>query len=287
MPRGPEEQDGLLAGGRGAGEVRDGHGCGEGGGGDWLVNLWRWRGIFWSSESVERDFQTLDDVSTPQSKGPLFYDTGKRNLVESSFSNTLYLCNNLTIIMANPTLTVEVPPQDPAAADDNKKVDQNVTAELTPTNSSTTTISSPKDTTISPIANEVSVETSGLITTDTTLSPSSAGTGGEAPEVKTEKENFEIEATESKETKEVGDAAALKMQQLIVTGSKILLKKHDVAAEAEDDQYTYEEDLFNAEEDGGDDDDNAKMSLGETSSVRIVTEASISHCALTSNFPFL
>ena len=58
------------------------------------------------------------------------------------------------------------------------------------------------------------------------------------------------------------------MQQMIVTGSKILLKKHDVAAEAEDDQYTYEEDLFNAEEDVDDDDDNAKMSLGETSSVR-------------------
>lgn len=35
MPRGPEEQDGLLAGGRGAGEVRDGHGCG----GEGLVNL--------------------------------------------------------------------------------------------------------------------------------------------------------------------------------------------------------------------------------------------------------
>ena len=191
-----------------------------------------------------------------------------------------------------PTLTVEtttvagVPPQDPAAAG-NKKLDPNITAELTPTNSTTTTISSPKDAVVSPIANEVSVETSGLITTDTTLSPSSAGTGGEV-EVET-KENFEIEAakseeaTDSKETKEDKDDAALKMQQMIVTGSKILLKKHDVAAEAEDDQYTYEEDLFNAEEDV-DDDDNAKMSLGETSSVRIVAETSISHCALTSNY---
>ena len=191
-----------------------------------------------------------------------------------------------------PTLTVEtttvagVPPQDPAAAG-NKKLDPNITAELTPTNSTTTTISSPKDAVVSPITNEVSVETSGLITTDTTLSPSSAGTGGEAEAEVETKENFEIEATDSKETKEDKDDAALKMQQMIVTGSKILLKKHDVAAEAEDDQYTYEEDLFNAEEDGGDDDDNAKMSLGETSSVRIVTEASISHCALTSNFPFL
>ena len=174
-----------------------------------------------------------------------------------------------------PTLTVEtsvagVPPQDPAAA--GKKLDPNVTAELTPTNSTTTTISSPKDAAVSPIANEVSVETSGLITTDTTLSPSSAGTGGEAEAEVETKENFEIEAakseeaTESKETKEVDDNAALKMQQMIVTGSKILLKKHDVAAEAEDDQYTYEEDLFNAEEDGGDDDDNAKMSLGESRS---------------------
>lgn len=156
-----------------------------------------------------------------------------------------------------PTLDVETSvagvPQDPAAAgkkiiiDEGNKLDPNVTAELTPTNS-TATISSPKDTVVSPIANEVSVETSGLITTDTTLSPSSAGTGGDAEvEVET-KENFEIEAAESKETEtneanEVDDDAALKMQQMVVTGSRILLKKHDVA----------EEDV--------DDDDDAKMSL--------------------------
>ena len=152
-----------------------------------------------------------------------------------------------------PTLTVEtsvgVPPQDPAAAG-NKKLDPNVTAELTPTN---TTISSPKDAVVSPIANEVSVETSGLITadTDTTLSPSSAGTPGGDAEVEgfETKENFEIEAAKSKEsetteTEEVDDDTALKMQQMIVTGSKILPKKHDVAEELEDD-----------------DDDDAKMSL--------------------------
>ena len=66
MPRGPEEQDGLLAGGRGAGEVRYGHGC-VGEGEDWSINLWRreiegQRGFlgFGSSESVEAslDFQT-------------------------------------------------------------------------------------------------------------------------------------------------------------------------------------------------------------------------------------
>ena len=59
MPRGPEEQGGFLAGGRGAGEVRDGHGCGgaaeETGwslvAGDFLVKRVE------SSQSV--DFQTV------------------------------------------------------------------------------------------------------------------------------------------------------------------------------------------------------------------------------------
>ena len=151
-------------------------------------------------------------------------------------------------------------PQDPAAGKkiiegEGKKLDADVTAELTPTNSTTTTTTttfSPKDSVVSPIANEVSVETSGLITTDTTLSPSSAGTGGDVEvEVET-KENFEIE------TEKGDDDTTLDTKQMVVTGTKILLKNNDVAAEAEDDQYYEEEDLFNAEKEDVDD---AKMSL--------------------------
>ena len=104
-----------------------------------------------------------------------------------------------------PTLTIETTtlgmlPQDPSKlvvpegkgkmADDAAAAAE--TTELTPTNSSTATMPSPKDEMVSPIAPEVSVET--------TLSPSSlASNENEAKEAETTKELFEVEA-EAKDT---------------------------------------------------------------------------------------
>ena len=104
-----------------------------------------------------------------------------------------------------PTLTIETTtlgmlPQDPSKlvvpegkgkmVDDAAAADE--TTELTPTNSSTASIPSPKDEIVSPIAPEVSVET--------TLSPSSSASNeNEANEAETTKELFEVEA-EAKDT---------------------------------------------------------------------------------------
>ena len=74
MPRGPEEQDDLLAGRRGAGEVRDGHGCG-GAAEETGCNLWWWRGIFWSSES-SRVSQSIFKLACFDSSLTSSLDTG-------------------------------------------------------------------------------------------------------------------------------------------------------------------------------------------------------------------
>ena len=103
-----------------------------------------------------------------------------------------------------PTLTIETTtlgmlPQDPSKlvepegkgkmVDDAAAADE--TTELTPTNSSTASIPSPKDEIVSPIAPEVSVET--------TLSPSSSASNeNEANEAEMTKELFEVE-TEAKD----------------------------------------------------------------------------------------
>jgi hypothetical protein len=162
-----------------------------------------------------------------------------------------------------------------------KKLDADVTAELTPTNSTSTTIPSPKDdAVVSPIAPEVSVETSGLVT-DTTLSPTSSATSASQSGNDTVGEEFEIEA-EAKDTStaagttatattsnEANEAEAkgkggddddtLEMKQLVITGSRILLNNDD-GAKPEDGHFVHAE---NGGGGGGDDDgdDGAKMSL--------------------------